>query len=88
MEADSVKLVTIHSIKGLEFPCVIFYGSEYTASSMSPEAEKIIKRNLVYTSLTRASIFLDITVNKSVKSDAISLIGETRKSLGAREAGV
>ena len=77
IEADSVKLLTIHNVKGLEFPYVIFYASEDIKSSeMSPEVNEIHKKNLVYVASTRAITYLYIAVDNTKESKALGLIKE------------
>ena len=63
--ADSVKLMTIHSAKGLEFPCVFAVGLEENLfpSSMSlyDRADLEEERRLFYVAITRAKQKLWVT---------------------------
>ncbi len=79
IESDSVKILTIHNAKGLEFPYVIFYGVEGARPpycGMSPEKEEEYRKSLVYVAITRANVFLYIVADNSKPSVAIKLIKE------------
>lgn len=61
-DTDTVKLVTMHSIKGLEFPIVFMVGLDarvlpYISDSDvdGPRAEEIKERKLLYVGMTRAT---------------------------------
>lgn len=75
-ESDSVKIMTIHSAKGLEFPCVVFYAVEDVhESDVDNESYENLKRNLVYVAITRACSCLHIFYDSSTRSDAIENLG-------------
>jgi SOS regulatory protein LexA len=64
-EAESIKLVTMHSIKGLEFPVVFIVGLDRSVlpyyASKDPESrieEELKERRLLYVGMTRAIEFL------------------------------
>ena len=63
--ADAVVLMTVHSAKGLEFPCVIVTGLEETmfphSFSMESEDEVEEERRLFYVACTRAKEELVLT---------------------------
>ncbi len=67
--ADSVKVMTIHSAKGLEFPVVFIIGVEdgYFPHEFSKESEKEIEeeRRLLYVGMTRAMDKLFLTNSKT-----------------------
>jgi len=67
--ADSVKLMTIHAAKGLEFPCVFSVGLEETLfpSSMSMYDREDLEeeRRLFYVAITRAKQRLWVTFSAS-----------------------
>ncbi|MCW3090313.1 MAG: family ATPase [Ferruginibacter sp.] len=64
-EADSVKLMTIHAAKGLEFSCVFVGGLEETlfpsAMSINTREELEEERRLFYVAITRAKTKLWLT---------------------------
>jgi DNA helicase-2/ATP-dependent DNA helicase PcrA len=64
-EADSVKLMTIHAAKGLEFSCVFVGGLEETlfpsAMSINTREELEEERRLFYVAITRAKKKLWLT---------------------------
>jgi ATP-dependent DNA helicase UvrD/PcrA len=64
-EADSVKLMTIHAAKGLEFNCVFVGGLEETlfpsAMSINTREELEEERRLFYVAITRAKKHLWLT---------------------------
>jgi DNA helicase-2/ATP-dependent DNA helicase PcrA len=67
--ADSVKLMTIHAAKGLEFPCVFSVGLEEnlfpSAMSMYDRNDLEEERRLFYVSITRAKSRLWVTYANS-----------------------
>jgi DNA helicase-2/ATP-dependent DNA helicase PcrA len=69
VDADAVKLMTIHAAKGLEFPCVFAVGLEENLfpSSMSlyDRADLEEERRLFYVAITRAKHRLWITYSNS-----------------------
>ncbi len=86
-DADVVKLMTIHSAKGLEFPCVFVVGLEENLfpSSMSlyDRADLEEERRLFYVAITRAKDRLWVTYANSryrfgslVQNDASRFIEE------------
>ena len=61
-DSDSVKLVTLHSIKGLEFPVVFIVGLNEKAMPYLPDADEegkhddeVKERKLLYVGMTRAT---------------------------------
>ena len=64
-DADTVKLMTIHAAKGLEFPCVFSVGLEEnlfpSAMSMYDRADLEEERRLFYVAITRAKERLWVT---------------------------
>ncbi len=66
--ADAVVLMTVHSAKGLEFPCVYIAGMEEgvfpSTRSISEPAEIPEERRLAYVAITRAKERLVITSTK------------------------
>lgn len=66
---DSVKMMTIHSAKGLEFPCVFIGGMEENLfpSSMSLYSREELEeeRRLFYVAVTRAMTYLTISFASS-----------------------
>ncbi|MCW3120671.1 MAG: UvrD/REP helicase [Flavipsychrobacter sp.] len=69
MDADVVKLMTIHSAKGLEYPCVFVVGLEEnlfpSAMSMYDRADLEEERRLFYVAITRAKERLWVTYANS-----------------------
>lgn len=69
MDADVVKLMTIHSAKGLEYPCVFVVGLEEnlfpSSMSMYDRADLEEERRLFYVAITRAKERLWITYANS-----------------------
>lgn len=67
--ADSVKLMTIHAAKGLEFPCVFSVGLEETlfpsAMSLYDREDLEEERRLFYVAITRAKQRLWVTFSAS-----------------------
>ena len=67
-EEDSITLMTLHSAKGLEFPCVFLVGMEegifpgYKSIGEPKELEE--ERRLFYVGITRAKQFLYLTCAK------------------------
>jgi SOS regulatory protein LexA len=64
-ETDSIKLITMHSIKGLEFPVVFAIGLDdrvlpyySTADPDTREEEELQERRLLYVGMTRATEML------------------------------
>ncbi len=75
-ESDSVKILTIHSAKGLEFPCVVFYAVEDVhESDVDSESYENLKRSLVYVAITRACSSLHVFYDGSTRSDALETLG-------------
>jgi len=90
--ADSVKLMTIHAAKGLEFPCVFSVGLEETLfpSSMSLYDREDLEeeRRLFYVAITRAKQRLWVTFSASryrfgslVQNDPSRFIDEIPEAL-------
>ncbi|MBX5438533.1 MAG: UvrD-helicase domain-containing protein [Thermoflavifilum sp.] len=69
-ESDTVKLMTIHAAKGLEFPCVFVVGLEEglfpSAMSINTREELEEERRLFYVAITRAKekLWLTYTANR------------------------
>jgi ATP-dependent exoDNAse (exonuclease V) beta subunit len=61
---DSIKLVTMHSSKGLEFPIVFITGLGFLPY---PQAEVAEEARLLYVAMTRAVNQLVMTGNRSSK---------------------
>lgn len=59
---DSIKLVTMHSSKGLEFPCVLIPGIGFMPTHNVSEAEEA---RLLYVAMTRAIDQLVLTCDRS-----------------------
>lgn len=75
-ESDSVKILTIHSAKGLEFPCVVFYAVEDVhESDVDSASYENLKRSLVYVAITRACSSLHVFYDGSTHSDALETLG-------------
>ena len=68
-ESDYVSIATIHSVKGLEFPCVFICGLEdgiMPSSRAESEGEGLEEeRRLMYVAITRAKRRLYLTRSKS-----------------------
>lgn len=70
-EDDRVRLMTLHSAKGLEFPCVYIVGMEegvfpsYSAINSDDESEVEEERRLCYVGITRAKEELILTCARS-----------------------
>lgn len=68
-DGNYVSLATIHSVKGLEFPCVFVSGLEDGVMPVSRakgnETELEEERRLMYVAVTRAKEFLYLTRSKS-----------------------
>jgi DNA helicase II / ATP-dependent DNA helicase PcrA len=86
-DADTVKLMTIHAAKGLEFPVVFVGGLEETlfpnAMSLNTREELEEERRLFYVSITRAKARLYLTYANTryrfgqlVQSDSSRFIAE------------
>ena len=75
--ADAVVLMTVHSAKGLEFPCVFLAGMEDgifpSEQNLTDEAAMSEERRLAYVAVTRAKELLYITYAK-----ARMIYGQTR----------
>jgi superfamily I DNA/RNA helicase len=60
-EAQSVKLLTMHSSKGLEFPLVLIPGVGYMPSQSQAIADEA---RLLYVAMTRATEFLELSCDR------------------------
>lgn len=77
----SIRLSTMHSAKGLDFPVVFLYLNQhiYCGHSFTPEDTDKQVRNLIYVSLTRAMEHLEVLTKESVTNkpvlDLVGLFG-------------
>lgn len=62
LEPEVIRLSTLHSAKGLEFPVVLLCleGMPFTGSGHKPEEELKLQRHLIYVALSRAMDYLHI----------------------------
>ena len=71
-EKDKVKLMTVHTAKGLEFPCVFlckFNEGIFPSSKVHEKSELEEERRLAYVAITRAENSLFITEAEGVNYD-------------------
>jgi hypothetical protein len=69
---SGVRLSTMHSAKGVEFPLVILYLPGFTVRpEYSAEQAEALQRNLVYVAMTRAMDHLQIIVRDTAAEPAI-----------------
>jgi len=66
-DADSIRLSTLHSGKGLDFPVVFLYLPQlpYVDYDWDTDAKDAMRRSMLYVSMTRAMDHLDIFIEKS-----------------------
>lgn len=71
-DAGIVRLSTLHSSKGLDFPVVLLYLPQlFHLSHLDPATIEIMERNLLYVACTRAMDHLVIAMNPESSSPAI-----------------
>ena len=94
-EADSVKILTVHNAKGLEFPCVfvVSMNEGVFPSSHAEDPESIEEeRRVAYVALTRAADRLFLSSDDEVKSWEHSYSMKSRFlreiSRGMRKTGI
>ena len=75
-QAASIKVMTMHSSKGLEFPVVVIPGLGYMPHS---KAEPLSEARLLYVAMTRAMDTLILTHHQ--ESEFVQRLGEARASL-------
>ncbi len=71
-QKDKVKLMTVHTAKGLEFPCVFlckFNEGIFPSSKVHEKSELEEERRLAYVAITRAENYLFITDAEGVNYD-------------------
>jgi superfamily I DNA/RNA helicase len=78
---DSVKVMTMHSSKGLEFPVVAIPGLGYAPPG---EAEPIEEARLLYVAMTRAMDVLLMTCHQ--ESEMVARLKRARSQLAAAKA--
>ncbi|MBP7096319.1 MAG: AAA family ATPase [Spirochaetia bacterium] len=71
--ADAVRLTTMHSAKGLDFPVVLVYLPSFHAvsGSLDAAAAERLGRNLIYVALTRAMDHLDVLVREGTTNPPV-----------------
>ena len=60
-EAQSVKLLTMHSSKGLEFPVVFIAGVGFMPMQSQANADEV---RLLYVAITRATDYLELSCDR------------------------
>jgi len=79
IDNDSLKLMTIHSSKGLEFPAVVVSALDQLPNR--PETDEVFESNLLYVGLTRATDHLFVTwagtsrfTERVLRSDRVTIL--------------
>lgn len=72
-ESGSVRITTLHSAKGLDFPVVLLVLSRFhlKESSLDPATQERMERNLVYVAMTRAMDHLNVFIREDTKTPAL-----------------
>jgi hypothetical protein len=72
-ESGSVRLSTMHSAKGLDFPVVLLFILQFNlaASSFDTSAVDRMTRNLIYVSMTRAMDHLNVFLPEATEEKAL-----------------
>ncbi len=70
---DSIRLTTMHSAKGLDFPVVILYLPHFNMpeTTLDQATTDRMSRNLIYVAMTRAMDHLDVIMNETTKNPAV-----------------
>lgn len=73
VETGSVRLTTMHSAKGLDFPVVLLYIPSFHVinSSMDPATSDRMARNLIYVAMTRAMDHLNVFIREETENAAL-----------------
>lgn len=91
-ESGSVRLTTMHSAKGLDFPVVLLFLPQFHVmnSSLDPVTTDRMSRNLIYVAMTRAMDHLNVLIRKDTENPAIRDLAAcfTDGDSVAAEAGV
>ncbi len=72
-ETVSVRITTMHSAKGLDFPVVLLYLPQFNimGSSLDPAASDRMARNLIYVAMTRALDHLNVFIRSGTENPAL-----------------
>jgi len=72
-ESGSVRLTTMHSAKGLDFPVVLLFLPQFHVmnSSLDPATSDRMARNLVYVAMTRAMDHLNVFLREGTENPAL-----------------
>jgi hypothetical protein len=78
----SVRLTTMHSAKGLDFPVVFLFIPQLhvIGGAMDSETVEKMNRNLIYVAMTRAMDHLDVFLREGTKNPAIIDLASSFKS--------
>jgi len=70
----SVRITTMHSAKGLDFPVVLLFLRHFfmPKGSLDAAASQRLERNLIYVAMTRAMDHLNVFIRKDADSPAIT----------------
>ena len=72
-EAGTIRLTTMHSAKGLDFPVVLLYLPQFHVmnSSLDPATSDRMARNLIYVAMTRAMDHLNVFLREGTENPAL-----------------
>jgi hypothetical protein len=71
--SGSVRLTTMHSAKGLDFPVVLLYLPQFhvVSSSLDPATSERMARNLIYVAITRAMDHLNVFIKEGTTNPPV-----------------
>jgi superfamily I DNA/RNA helicase len=89
-EAGSVRLTTMHSAKGLDFPVVLLFLPSFhvTNSSFDQATSERMARNLIYVAMTRAMDHLNIFLKEGTDNPALVDLARCFDESAAVSAGL
>ena len=86
-EQGQVRLSTLHSSKGLDFPVVLLYlPSLPTGADYDEKASEGLARNLIYVAISRAMDNLNVFVMEEAREKVVQELMEVMSDAGVRKA--
>ncbi|MBL8966505.1 MAG: ATP-binding domain-containing protein [Spirochaetaceae bacterium] len=83
-DCGSVRLTTMHSAKGLDFPVVLLFLPQFHVmnSSLDPSTSDRMARNLIYVAMTRAMDHLNVFLREGTENPALKDLASCFSNMG------